>query len=306
MARRICSKTIFSKPALLCMVLLMQAGVPLLPGQETGSSLESESPESPVHFTPEAQGRRQISVRSLKDGYEWRLRIPERVFCDEGVLVGHDIHRVHTPVRWKKADEGSWLYSRANVADTARKSPPLKIEYSLRIVPRRFGADLLVSVKNTGDRTLHNVTGHVCLGHMSAPFRDPGYRRTFILHHGQYLNLAKTQRGSNPIRAHYRVRDRSPIKLFDNPANRFWGPLSPEIADNGLILTQSREKTEVVALWFEPAAEVFQNSDEPNMCIHSDPAFGTLEPGSSAQVKGRLIFFHGSLKEFEASFLKQD
>lgn len=278
----------------------------LLLGQETSSSLESKSPESPVQFTPEAQGRRQISVRTLKDGYQWRLRIPERVFCDEGVLVGHDIHRVHTPVRWAKGDEGSWHYRRANLADTSRKSLSLKIEYSLRIEPRSFGADLVVSVKNTGDTTLHNVTGHVCLGHMSEPFRDPGYRRTFILRHKQYLNLTKTQRGSNPIRAHYRIRDQAPIKLFDNPANRFWGPLSPEIADNGLILTQSREKTQLVALWFDPAAELFQNSDEPNMCIHSDPAFGNLEPGSSSQVKGRLIFFQGTLNQFEESFLRQD
>lgn len=306
MALRIRSKTIFSNPALPCMVLLMLDCASLLLGQGTSSSFKSKSLENPVSFTPEAQGRRQLSVRTLQEEYQWRLRIPERVFCDEAVLVGHDIHRVHTPVRWAKGDDGSWHYDRANIADTSRKSLPFKIEYALRIEPRSFGADLVVSVKNTGDVALHNVIGHVCLGHISDPFRDPSYQRTFIRHHKQYLNLTKTQRGSDPVRAHYRIRNQAPIKLFDNPANRFWGPLSPEIADNGLILTQSREKTHIVALWFDPAAELFQNSDEPNMCIHSDPAFGDLEPGASAEVKGCLIFFLGTLNEFEESYLDQD
>jgi len=161
-----------------------------------------------------------------------------------------------------------------------------------------------LSIKNTSERTLHNVTGHVCLGHLKDPFRDPEYERTFIRRQKKYLNLHQTQRGTNPIRAHYLVKGQSPIKLFDNPVNRFWGPLSPEIADNGLILTQAREKTQLVALWFDPAAEVFQNSDESNMCIHSDPAFGDLKPGSSVEVKGRFILFKGNLQQFEKTFLK--
>ena len=75
-------------------------------------------------------------------------------------------------------------------------------------------------------------------------------------------------------------------------------------ADNGLILTQSRIRTHIVALWFEPASELFQNSDEPNMCIHSDPTFGDLTPGASVQVKGRLIIFNGTLNDFKNVFLR--
>lgn len=211
---------------------------------------------------------------------------------------------MHSPVKWTKADKGSWLYRRHNGEDTSRQSVALPIEYSLQVQPSQFGAMLVLSHKNCGDKTLHNVTGHVCLGHLSEPFRDPQFQRTFILRQNQFLNLRDTQRGANPIRAHYRIRDRSPIKLFDNPENRFWGPLSPELADNGLILTQSKRGSQLVALWFDPAAEVFQNSDEANMCIHSDPTFGDLQPGASVEVKGRLILFDGSLAQFDETYLK--
>lgn len=216
-----------NKAALICLIFLVHACMSPLLGQDVGSSIALKSQGMPLHFTPESQGRRQISFRTVKEGYQWRLRIPERVFCDEGVLVGHDIHRVHTPVRWTKGNQGSWLYRRANREDTSRESISLNVEYSLQIEPTTFGANLVLSIKNTSERTLHNVTGHVCLGHLKDPFRDPEYERTFIRRQKKYLNLHQTQRGTNPIRAHYLVKGQSPIKPFDNPANRFWGPLSP-------------------------------------------------------------------------------
>jgi len=160
-----------------------------------------------------------------------------------------------------------------------------------------------LTIRNKGPRTLHHVVGHVCLGHLSEAFRDPRHDRTYIRHEGALLNLAETDRGTDPIRAHYRVRRQKPIKIFDTPDNRFWGPLSPEFADDGLIVTRAADDRRLVALWFDPASELFQNSDEPNMCIHSDPVFGDLEPNQSVQVRGKLILFEGSLEEFaEADF----
>ena len=265
---------------------------------------DSGPTKSPFRFTPEAEGRRQVLIEAVNHDFSWRLRIPERVFCDEGVLVGHDIRAVHTPVEWTREEGGALIYRRSNRDDTSRENLAREIEYELRITPASFGAELSFTFKNLGAETLHNLTGHVCLGHRSTPFRDPGYQRSHIRQEGDFLNLGETERGSNPIRTHYRIKDHRAIKIFDNTTNRFWGPLSPEIADSGLILTRSAEGDYLVALWFDPAAELFHNCDDSNMCIHSDPTYGDLAPGASLTVEGRLILFQGSLEEFESQYLR--
>ena len=265
---------------------------------------DSRPAESPLRFTPEAEGRRQVFIEAVDHDFKWRLRIPERVFCDEGVLVGHDIRAVHTPVEWTRQENGTLVYRRSNRDDTAHGNPVREIEYEFRIVPTSFGAALSLVFKNAGEGTLHNLTGHVCLGHRSPPFRDPEYQRSYMRQEGDFLNLGETGRGVDPIRTHYRIKGHQAIRIFDNPANRFWGPLSPEIADSGLILTRSTQGDYLVALWFDPAAELFHNCDESNMCIHSDPTYGDLAPGASVRVEGRLILFAGSLEDFESKYLE--
>lgn len=270
----------------------------------SGVCQAAESKGSPFSFTPEAEGRRQVFIKTVDHDFSWRLRIPERVFCDEGVLVGHDIRAVHTPVQWIRGENGALSYRRSNRDDTSRQNLSRKIEYEVRIRPSTFGAQLRLTFKNVGEETLHNMTGHVCLGHRSPPFRDPEYRRSYMRHEGEFLNLGGTGRGTNPIRTHYRVEGHKAIKIFDNATNQFWGPLAPEIADSGLILTGSEDGEYLVALWFDPGSELFHNCDESNMCIHSDPNYGDLAPGASLAVDGRFILFKGSLEEFEASYLR--
>ena len=270
----------------------------------SGVCQNSGSEDSPFRFTPEAEGRRQVFIEAPGHDFRWRLRIPERVFCKEGVLVGHDIRKVHKPVQWSREENGGLVYRRSNRDDTPRENLAREIEYELRITPASFGAELSFEFKNLGQETLHNLTGHVCLGHRSPPFRDPEYQRSYIRRENDFLNLGETDRGSNPIRTHYRIKNHQAIKIFNNTTNRFWGPLSPEIADSGLILTRSAAGDYLVALWFDPAAELFHNCDDSNMCIHSDPTYGDLAPGASVTVEGRLILFEGSLEEFESQYLR--
>ncbi|MDA0345854.1 MAG: hypothetical protein O3C43_01050 [Verrucomicrobia bacterium] len=290
-------KTIISRSVLFYVIFLGA-----IIGHGADRDTTSQKGSVGLRFTPEPEGRRQIMVESRDGSFRWRLRAPERIFCDEGVLVGHDIWRVHTPVSWSNPGEGVWLFERNNKDDTAG-AVKHSIDYQLQIDPMPYGALLTLSVKNTGEEALHNIVGHICLGHLSDPFRDPSFQRSYLRLDGEFRSLQETNRGSDPIRAHYRVSGFPAIKLFNNPDNRFWGAPSPEQADSGLILTLSESKENLVALWFDPAGEVFQNSDEPNMCIHSDPFFGDLQPGSSKEVQGKLILFNGTLSEFETKFL---
>ena len=248
-------------------------------------------------MTPEEEGRRQIGLAIESKALQWRLRIPERMFSDETVLVGHDIHRVQTPVQWRQEADG-FVFCRTNTDDGQGKRGFI-VEYTVRLEPEVDGVNIEFTVQNKGESALRNVVGHVCLGHQSEAFRDPNYERTYIRSDGQFLSVGDTDRGEDPIRTHYLVKDMSPIKIFNNPRNKFWGGLSDAVADNGLILTRSRNGKKLVAMVFEPASELFQNSDDRNMCLHSDPNFGDLQPGSSATVKGKIILFNGDLSDFE-------
>jgi hypothetical protein len=250
----------------------------LLPASSSAPAADSISAR--FTFQPEAEGRRQIQISKADEPLTWRLRIPERMFCDETMLVGHDIREVYKPVEWNR-EADIWVYRRTNHMDTPRGSH---------------------AFPNLGRTTLHNVVGHICLGHQSDPFRDPGHERTFIRSQGKFLNLKDTGRGPDPVRARYGVKGNRPIKFFDTTRNPFWGARSPQVADNGLVLTRSKSGDRLVAFWFDPASEIFQNSDEQNMCIHSDPAFGDLAPGESASVKGRIILFRGDLSAFEERY----
>ena len=252
-------------------------------------------------MTPEEEGRRQLWLAKGLGNFQWRLRLPERMFSDETVLVGHDINKVLTPVQWLQ--EGDALFYRRTNADDGLGKRGTLVEYSVRVEPKVDGVEIEFTVQNKGESVLRNVVGHVCLGHRSDAFRDPGYERTYIRSGGRFLCVGDTDRGENPIRTHYRVLDMPPIKLFSNPRNKFWGSLSNVRADSGLILTRSNAGQNLVAMVFEPASELFQNSDEPNMCIHSDPYFGDLQPGSSATVKGKIILFEGDLPDFERIYL---
>ena len=95
------------------------------------------------------------------------------------------------------------------------------------------------------------------------------------------------------------VDDFSTMRRIIKNLLRDLGFNNTEEADDGLILTRSVDGTQLAGLWFSPASELFQNSDEPNMCIHSDPFFGDLEPGQSRSVDGKFIMFTGGLEQFE-------
>ncbi len=258
--------------------------------------------EDSFSFRPEEEGRREIWISNAAQEILWRLRMPERMFCDEAMLVGHDIREVYAPVEWEQ-DGNAWVYIRTNPMDFPASKHDYPVEYAVRVEPVSDGLSAQMTVKNLGDTTLQNVVAHICLGHRSDRFRDPGYERTFILNGGKFLNLKESHRGGDPIRARYAVKGNEPIQFFQR-AMQFWGPLSEEKADNGLILTRSQAGEEIVAFWFDPASELFQNSDERNMCIHSDPTFGDLEPEQAVTRQGRIIFFKGDLGAFQEQYLR--
>ena len=70
-----------------------------------------------------------------------------------------------------------------------------------------------------------------------------------------------------------------------------------------VIATRSSESNRLAAMtWFEHTGRLWSNPAHP--CMHADPCFPDLEPGDQREIEGALIFFEGTLEEFEEWFKK--
>ena len=73
------------------------------------------------------------------------------------------------------------------------------------------------------------------------------------------------------------------------------------IADLPVIVVKSNQENRLLALtWFEDTFSFIGNEAHP--CVHADPVMRDLQPEESQTINGELIFFEGSLEEFELFF----
>jgi hypothetical protein len=71
----------------------------------------------------------------------------------------------------------------------------------------------------------------------------------------------------------------------------------PTSADLPVMATLSREGERLVAVtWLGDTYSLVTNPGHP--CMHADPAYPRIPSGSSASIRGEVIFFEGKLDEF--------
>lgn len=248
--------------------------------------LQAANPTS-LKVEPIPEPEHSVHVTAPDIGATWRLRIPERVLADpEMLLVDHH----DSPVTWTTTQAGGF----SAAASTAR------IRFQADIRPAATGLALAFTIENRSSQTLRNVVGHICLSHDRVEregnerFADPKCERSYIVSKGKLANLNSIDRGGPPdgIRSHYLVAGATPISFF--LTQPFWGKLSQDHATEPWIAGTSFSGAWTVALWWEKAAELFQNSDPRNRCIHSDPSFGDMKPGATVTVRGALDLVRGT------------
>lgn len=75
----------------------------------------------------------------------------------------------------------------------------------------------------------------------------------------------------------------------------------PKVADLPVLATLSTSGDRLLAMtWYEATLSLGSNPQHP--CMHADPGFPDLAPGGRETIRGELIFFEGSLTQFEAWF----
>ena len=72
----------------------------------------------------------------------------------------------------------------------------------------------------------------------------------------------------------------------------------PAPADLPMVVCRSNQTSRLVSLtWFENTFSLQNNPNHP--CMHADPAVGDLDPGESATINGKIVFFEGTIEEFD-------
>ncbi len=80
-----------------------------------------------------------------------------------------------------------------------------------------------------------------------------------------------------------------------------WLEEGKEVSDLPVVVTKSKTEGHFLAFtWFANTYSFVGNPDHP--CVHADPVFNNLNPGATQTINGELIFFEGSLEEFEVMF----
>jgi acetyl esterase/lipase len=78
----------------------------------------------------------------------------------------------------------------------------------------------------------------------------------------------------------------------------------PASADLPVMVTLSNAQQRLVALtWYDNTYSLVSNPQHP--CMHADPFFPDLEPGQRVEIRGELLFFEGTIEQFEPWFRKR-
>lgn len=236
----------------------------------------------------------------------WLLRAPETLGSDRGLLF-IDHHRPDmlpvtlpvAPVRWEVVEPQGALFAAVKL--------DIGAAMFVKVIPHERDVELWAQVVNLTGDPLTNLGTQFCLIQRDVKgFEDPTAERTFILVDGQFVPLARTRPGlpdkQPPLFIVTNTRDRKP-----------WDPLlierswaAREQADIPLIATVSEDGRRVIGLAFDNAYKIMTNCGIP--CIHADPQFADCPDGETREIRGRIYFVEGTLRDllplFERDFAR--
>lgn len=77
-----------------------------------------------------------------------------------------------------------------------------------------------------------------------------------------------------------------------------WRTKGKRVADVPMVVTVSNQADRLFAFtWQEHTLSMIGNPHHP--CAHADPQFPDLNPGETASIHGKLVFFEGKLQDFD-------
>jgi len=213
-------------------------------------------------------------------GYVW-LDFPEAIFADNGLLYLSHNNPKYTPlfpdlphVEWQRDEDG--MRFERTLPNGVAFGGALK-----SAAPSRVAMELFI--RNDSPLSLRQIRIQTCLFLRPAPeFADETLQNKLV-----------------------HVKDRGWISLDKamllpdgGGTYRLGWRGGPAVADRPIVVTISREAERLIAMtWDAQTHALIGNPRHP--CMHADPAVNDLAPGKECLLRGDIIFFTGSLNQFD-------
>jgi hypothetical protein len=215
--------------------------------------------------------------------YIW-LDFPEAIFSDSGLLY---LSHVNPDFPVVFPDLPRVLWQQANNSLYFSRQLPNGVKFGGSIVASsEWTVELELFIENGSAAPLTGIRLQTC-AYLRAikEFADFTVTNKFVhLAEASWIDFELAQR--TPESGKYRLGFRG---------------TGPAVADLPVFVTRSNVTEHLVAMtWYESSASIMSNPKHP--CMHVDPVFPDLAPQQRQTILGELLFFQGSLEQFEAWF----
>ncbi len=268
--------------------------------------LVSISPITTSVSSGETTDERNLAVMLHPSSRHVYVVPPDRPHC----FVEHMAVEGFSCRNWKEipdSGKGAWVPDRlwtwnddGTLTCTGQVAENVPYRMTLSTTPKYIESN--ITVTNSGQLTFRDLYAHMCLNaRRTRLLHDPDLHRTFVQIGEQRRAMAKTDtsRSLQGVMPMYFLSTVPAADRWMPDAQRDYGwAISEDVIESPLVAIQSTDCKWVAGMWFEPIHHVVGNSrNPPHGCVHSEPSFGTLEPGESASAVGRLYVQAGSIDD---------
>ena len=217
------------------------------------------------------------------EGYIW-LDFPEAIFYDNQLIyLGHIDERFPAKynnlptVKWQEIDNGIQY----------ERELPNGVKFGGSVVKKDDNTvGLKIWIYNGSSKTIKDIKLQTCAYLNQVIELDEKTNLNKLVHIPEvgWIPLSRAQRMED-LNSKYHV-----------------GWLGgPKVSDLPVIIALSEDHKYLVGMtWYDNTYSLIGNENHP--CYHVDPFFPNLKPGQKYTINGEMIFFDGSIKDFEKMF----
>lgn len=212
--------------------------------------------------------------------YVW-LDFPEAIFTRQGLLFLSHVNPQITPALFADLPAVKWRTIPEGIA--YERKLPNGVVFGGQITHAPHGVDLELFLRNGSPGPLNDITLQTCC--LLRAIREfAAYTDT-----NKYVHIP--ERG-------WLAWDQ--VRTVQTAKGKYllgWRS-GPPLADLPIAVVTSAAAERLLAFtWLTDTLSMVHNPHHP--CVHADPKFPDLQAGESATIHGKLIFFEGSLRDFD-------
>jgi hypothetical protein len=242
---------------------------------------------------------KQVSLRPIGDtpgvsmhlpgfGGSIGLTLPELINNEDSRLVYTDTNLKH--VEWQHLENGTIRSIWRQEALAA---------YELMARPTADGVALEWTISNLGSREWSDAAGNICMrSHHVPELFDPSGERVFVRTKARWLSAKETWK--RPGRNWYLPPEKEVHQLMRPLIGEY--QISDFRPDEAVVAIRSRDGDWVIAQAWHEARYLIINLLPNYACTEASPYLGSVKPGETVRLTGKIYFFRGDLEKLESSY----